>query len=128
MEPKAESEKKHALRRVKERRGFALSGAEYDRLCDLLKAHAPYQCSRDVKFFYQESIRLIHWAVNYREEWMVMIYDAFRNRIVTVLKSNALAYHRYRPALKTLRLRVRRRQDKWSLVHDKPRLRPSETF
>jgi hypothetical protein len=125
MEGKAENLKRHALRRIRERRGVRLSDAEYARLCNLLKEHAPCQCSRDVKFLIQASLRLTHWAVYYLREWMVVIYDAFRNRIVTVLCSDALRYGRYQAALKARRLRVRRHRNGFTLVSVKHVLKPS---
>lgn len=69
-----------------------------------------------MKFFLQTSVRVSHWAVNYREEWMLVIYDSFRNRIVTVLESEALCKSRYRPALKARHLHLQRRNNKWILV------------
>jgi hypothetical protein len=119
MPAKAKCQKAHAIRRLRERRGFGLTGAQYEQLCVLLDSHLPFQCSRDVKFLLQASLRVSHWALFYKGEWMVMIYDAYRRRIVTVLPSPALRGARYHKSLKALRLRPCRRGNHFFLVPDR---------
>jgi hypothetical protein len=102
MKAKATYQKWHAIRRFAERCGLELTPSEYRRLCKMISHEDPVHA----RFLCRSSNRVKHWAVQFKGNWIPVIYDSKRKQIVTALPPDALRKSRYRDAVLHHRLSI----------------------
>jgi hypothetical protein len=78
VEPKAKTERRHALRRFRERFGFSVHDHEYVEIVRKIQ-------NNEAKYLARQSNRVTLWQQNVRGEEVVLFYDKMRKEIVTVL-------------------------------------------
>lgn len=71
-------ERIHAKRRALERYGLSLTTANLEEICQQI-------CRKNALFISRQSQRVSIWKVIYKDTTMYVVYDQFRQSIVTVL-------------------------------------------
>ena len=91
--PQGQDPGNHARRRADERFGLELTDADAAALCIRLASRA-CQPQDGVVLLHREDSGRLHYAAWHRGEWLPVVFDPERCKLVTVLPAHALRRHK----------------------------------